>query len=342
MKNLKKRILKKYKKSINNSSILQNLGAIKDNGSCNTKEIQKKYFFQNKNNNNEIKGNININININNPKDQKNENPNITKIELSDGSVYIGDIKDNLFEGKGEYTTKNYKYIGEFSSGKRHGKGYLEDFEKKIKYKGDFRNNMKEGFGEEKYLDGSIYKGEFKEDLKHGKGILLLKENDIFGYDGEFKYDQKSGKGKFKWNENKEYIGEWSEDEICGYGILKENKMIHIGFFLNNVKNGLGATFNLEKKFVLLGNWENDIIYGFAILRNLSKTNNKFYLLNKNINFDLQNEIIIQIIMEKINENLDGENLLKFKNSNEYEEMIKIYNEKFFTDYQKYIKEISL
>lgn len=320
------------------------------------KENQKKIFIQIKNNNYEIQSTIN-NINTNtNSKSNTNTNTksNINnanndsikenkkpKIILSDLSEYVGNIKDNKFEGKGEYRTKNYKYNGDFSCGKRHGKGKLEDLEKNIIYKGDFRNNMKEGYGEEKYLDGSIYKGEFKEDLKHGKGILLLQENGNYGYDGEFKYDQKSGKGKFKWSEKKEYIGEWSQDEMCGYGILKEDKMLHIGYFSINIKNGLGASFNLEKNFVLLGNWENDIINDFAILINLSKTNNNFYLLNYYIKFDMQNEIIVQICKGKI-KNLDDENILKFKNSNEYEKMIKIYNEKFFPDYQKYIKESSI
>jgi len=202
---------------------------------------------------------------------------------------------------------------------------------------------MKDGYGEEKYLDGSIYKGEFKEDLKHGKGTLLLQENSKYGYEGEFKYDQKSGKGKFKWNEKKEYTGEWSQDEICGYGILKEDKMIHIGFFSNGLKHRHGATFYQDKNIVLLGNWDNDIINGFAIKINLSKANKNIYLLNKYINFDMKNEIIVQIIKGNINNrSLDEENLLKFKNSSEYEEMLKIYNEKFFPDYQKYIKENSI
>jgi len=307
------------------------------------KENKKKIFLPNKNENNKIQNTTNnIRTNINNVnKDNKdiNKENKKQKIILSDQSVYEGEIKDNKFEGKGEYRTKDYKYYGDFSSGKRHGKGNLEDFEKNIKYKGDFRNNMKEGYGEEKYLDGSIYKGEFKEDLKHGKGTLLLQENSNYGYDGEFKYDQKSGKGKFKWSEKKEYIGEWSQDEICGYGILKEDKIIHIGFFLDNIKNGLGASFYLENNFVLLGNWENDIINDFAILINLSKTNNNFYFLNAYINFEKQNKIIIKICKGNINKRIDEEDLLKFTNSNEYEKMGKIYNEKFFPDYQNYIKE---
>lgn len=338
MKNLKKRILKKYKIIYNNKPILQNLekvNRIKTNyDSYSPKEnpslIQKKIFEIPKKNN---KNDIIIQSTINNK-----ENKKVT-IELPDKSIYIGTIKNNKFEGEGEYTTKNYKYCGEFSSGKKQGKGKLNDFENKIEYEGEFRNNMKEGKGIEKYSDGSVYKGEFKENWKHGRGILLLQENSNYGYEGEFKYDQKSGKGKFKWSEIKEYIGEWSDDEINGYGILKEDKIIHIGFFSNNTKHGLGATFYTDQNFVLLGNWEYDITNGFSILINLSKIKNNVHLLNNNINFDKKNEIIIQIHKgEIIKKNLDGEDLFNFKNSPEYEKMIKKYNELFFCDYQKYIK----
>ena len=33
---------------------------------------------------------------------------------------------------------------------------------------------MKDGFGEEKYKDGSIYKGQFKQNMKNGNGKLIL------------------------------------------------------------------------------------------------------------------------------------------------------------------------
>ena len=82
----------------------------------------------------------------------------------------------------------------------------MEDFNKNSEYERDFNNNMKDGYGVEKYRDGSIYRGDFKEDMKHGKGILLLHGNENNGYEGEFKNDKISGKGKFKFNERKEYI----------------------------------------------------------------------------------------------------------------------------------------
>jgi hypothetical protein len=112
-------------------------------------------------------------------------------------------MKNNEFDGYGEYKCKDYNYIGYFSKGNKSGKGKMEDFVKNCEYEGDFKNNMKNGYGEEKYRDGSVYKGEFKDNMKHGKGILLLHGSGSYGYEGEFKNDKICGKGKFKWNDKK-------------------------------------------------------------------------------------------------------------------------------------------
>jgi hypothetical protein len=254
---------------------------------------------------------------------------------LPDNSTYEGYLKNNEFDGYGELRTKNYNYFGEFSLGKKHGEGRLEDLVKNVEYKGTFVNNMKEGYGEERYKDGSIYKGQFKENMKHGKGIILLQGDGNYGYEGDFKEDKISGKGKFKWNSKKEYIGEWENNEISGYGILLEDKIRHIGFFSHDVKQGYGATFSIEKSFVLLGKWENDLIEGPSILLNLPDIN------EDNISFD--NEIIVGMFKgEIINMSLDEEDLFKFKNSQDYQNINKLYKEKFFPDYCKYVKENSI
>jgi len=275
-------------------------------------------------------------------------NNNITKkqkITFPDQSTYEGYLKLNEFDGYGEYKCKNYNYFGYFSKGKKNGKGKLEDFIKNCEYEGEFKNNMKHGYGEEKYKDGSIYKGEFKEDMKHGKGILLLQGNGNYGYEGEFKNDKICGKGKFKWNERKEYIGDWDNNEICGYGIIIEGKMRHIGYFMHDVKDGFGATFYVDQNFVLLGKWENDLIEGPAVLINLTEnsSNENMFESNHNINLDNSTEIIVGMCKgEIINMSLDEEDVFKFRNSQDYQEMTKLYKDKFYPDYQKYIHENSL
>ena len=304
------------------------LSSTKDNSMQNNNH--KKKVFLNSKNKNKIENKKANNINSENSSKQKMKKK---KMILSNNAVYEGSLNNNEFDGYGEYRSPSYNYFGYFSCGKKSGKGKLEDFVKKLEYSGDFKNNMKDGFGEEKYLDGSIYIGQFKQGMKNGKGNLILGGGKNYGYSGMFKDDKIWGKGKFKWNENKEYIGEWEDDEISGYGIIREGKMWHVGFFKHNLKEGFGATFYVEQNFALLGKWENDLIEGCAILINLEENNH-----NGNVNLD--NEIIVSMNKGEItNMSLEEEEINKFKNNKDYHEVIKLYKEKFYFDYCKYSNE---
>ena len=69
----------------------------------------------------------------------------------------------------------------------------MEYLNKKSVYEGEFKNDMKNGYGEEKYNDGSMYKGYFVNNMKEGKGILTLKkEKNNSVYEGEIKKFDKS------------------------------------------------------------------------------------------------------------------------------------------------------
>ena len=51
---------------------------------------------------------------------------------------------------------------------------------------------MQDGFGVEKYADGSCYTGTFKKGIKHGKGKFLFKNGDIDECEFE-KYEMTKG-----------------------------------------------------------------------------------------------------------------------------------------------------
>ena len=254
------------------------------------------------------------------------------KLILADQSYYEGNFKDGEFNGNGYFRTRNYTYKGQFIAGKKDGKGKLESFNTKSIYEGEFKNDMKEGYGIEKYNDGSIYKGHYKNGMKEGTGILLLKKekkNSIF--EGEFKDDKIWGKGIYKWENGKQYEGEWENNEISGFGILTEKNIKHIGYFSHDKKEGYGASFYIENKFVLLGKWINDIIEGIAVIFSLNEINN--------INFNNKEEKIV-IIKEGniINSNLTEEEIKEIKLKNEeYINIIKLFKEKFIKEYFKEI-----
>ena len=308
------------------------LSSTKDNSIQNNNNKKKFFLNQKFPNKNAIKNNNNNNIINENSIGQSQKKQ---KIILPNNAIYEGYLINNEFEGYGEYRSHKHNYFGYFSCGKKNGKGKLEDFEKKLEYSGDFKDNMKDGYGEEKYQDGSVYIGQFKKNMKNGNGNLVLGGGGgaHYGYEGMFKNDKIWGKGKFKWNDNKEYIGEWEDNEISGYGIIHEGKMLHIGYFKHNLKEGYGTTFYEEQNFALLGKWESDLIEGSAILINLSENNNNGII-------DINNEIIVGMTKGEITDmNLEEDDLNKFKNSKDYKELIKLYKEKFFFDYIKYTNE---
>ena len=152
--------------------------------------------------------------------------------------------------------------------------------------------------------------------MKNGNGKLIL-NNKISFYEGEFKNNKLEGNGIFIWNKNKKYIGNWNNNEISGFGILIDNNVKHIGYFDKDVKSGFGASFFTDSDNVILGKWDKNFIEGFCIVFNWKDsnfTNEKILFAEKGI-FN-KNELSLK----EVN---------KFKNSDEYFQMVKLYNEKF-------------
>jgi hypothetical protein len=315
-----------------NNNIFNSQDTPKANTSRQSRNIPKQFFLiNNETNSNRSKYTTSDSLYIGNYANNKRNGQG--KLILSDQSYYEGNFIDGLYDGNGYFRNKNYIYKGEFSKGKKHGKGKLENLLKKTVYEGEFKNDMKNGYGIEKYNDGSIYKGSFKNDKKEGMGVLTLKNNSK--YEGQFKQDKICGKGIFKWNEKKIYNGEWDNNEISGFGILIENNVKHIGHFSHDKKERYGASFYIDKKFVLIGKWINDIIEGIAIIFSLDKING-----NNNPNFDdiSKNEKIV--IMKEgniIKGRLKEEEISEIKNNKEYNEMMQLYNEKIICEYNKSI-----
>ena len=251
------------------------------------------------------------------------------KLLLPNDSEYEGNFKNNEFDGYGVFKSKSYNYYGNFNKGKMKGKGKYEDLIKGSIYDGEFFDDQKNGYGEEKYSDGSVYKGEFKNGLKDGKGILILKNNnnESFIYNGEFKKGQICGKGRFKWNNKKEYFGEWENNEMSGYGNLLDGKTRYIGYFLHNMKEGFGAIFYEEQSMVLIGKWKENLTKGPSILYPLNKNNNKITLENEQIIGMYKGEII--------NMSLGEEDINTFKTNDDYQEMIDLYKNTFYPDFLK-------
>jgi len=157
-------------------------------------------------------------------------------------------------------------------------------------------------------------------------------------YKGQFKNDKISGKGRFRWNNQKEYIGEWDNNELSGYGILINKNDRYVGYFTHNNKHGYGATF-YNGQSALLGKWKNDNIEGNAILItfiDLEKSNN--YNIDDDENIENNFQFIKTQKGEIIRNNLDNEELTKFKSSKEYSNMVLLYKKNFILITSKVLK----
>ena len=281
------------------------------------------------------KGNTYIGPYKNNQKNGKG------KLIVTEQFTYEGNFKDDLFDGYGEYICKQYTYKGTFLQGKKSGKGTEVNLINKVEYKGDFSEDKKNGKGEEKYPDGTIYIGEFKDDKKHGKGKMFLDGIKSWSYNGEFVDDKISGIGKFKWNENKMYYGSWLNNELSGYGILIDGNTKYIGYLEHNMKYGYGAMF-YNTKSGILGKWENDLINGYAIIvlfTNNCERNKKNEITteenNMNNDDDKYNFKFVKTSKgEIINNKLEIDELNKFKEGQEYKDMIHLFKEKIISDYE--------
>ena len=140
------------------------------------------------NNNNELLKDVvkkleNIINDLNDKKEKGVILPQITEIittvknVINDNTINIEQLKKEINKMKGENKTKTYK---------------------NGKYKGQFKNDVKDGKGIYYYNDDNKYEGEWKNDLKEGKGIFYWKNGDR--YEGEFKNNKMEGRGIFYYN----------------------------------------------------------------------------------------------------------------------------------------------
>ena len=182
----------------------------------------------------------------------------IIKIEYDNGEYYIGDLINDIPNGKGimYYSNNTIKYEGDFKKGKFEGNGKLifEDGQSyvgefldgiksgkgteyykngTVKYEGSFINDKYEGEGKLIWENGEFYIGKFKDGAMDGKGIEYYKDGNI-KYDGNFIKGVYDGDGKYIYKNGNYYIGEWKEGKKHGKGIKfdKDGNVILEGKFI--------------------------------------------------------------------------------------------------------------
>jgi Uncharacterized protein conserved in bacteria len=133
---------------------------------------------------------------------------------LEDGTLYMGQISDSLFNGTGRCIyADGTVYDGEWKDGLWDGQGTVIYPDGDI-YQGEFRSNIREGKGTYTYHSGARYEGEWKNDRFNGQGLLIF--SDGGRYNGAWKDDMKHGYGQLFSNDGESNVGFFYNDEFLG------------------------------------------------------------------------------------------------------------------------------
>jgi hypothetical protein len=139
--------------------------------------------------------------------------------------LYRGSFKNNVYHGHGTLYypgTDTIAYIGRFKEGLRHGRGIEFELSGKKIYQGTFREDKREGKGDEYIDDFKVYRGEFSNNVRHGFGIAYFSENAY-------------------------YFGRYENGLMTGIGInCLSNGDRFEGMFINNKPDGQGSYYEKD------------------------------------------------------------------------------------------------
>ena len=195
----------------------------------------------------------------------------------SNGNIqYEGDFKDGKFEGNGKFYYDDGDYfIGEYKYGLRNGKGkkYLKNGN--LCFEGEYINGKAEGYGKDIWEDGEYYIGQYKNGIMNGKGIYYYSNGKI-KYEGEYVNGKYEGNGKYIWEDGIYYIGQEKNGLMHGKGTLyySNGNIKYEGDFINDVYEGNGK-YIWEDGEYYIGQWKNGLRHGKGI--EYSKKGNIMY-----------------------------------------------------------------
>ena len=123
----------------------------------------------------------------------------------------------------------------------------------RVKYVGEWKKDVKSGFGTLLWKDGEQYRGHFENDLRDGVGKASFSVNDTrLYYEGEWKEDKMTGNGTLKWKDGDSYVGDFEDSKLSGAGTYTwSSGAEYVGNFKNDQRNGYGLlTFSSGMKAI--------------------------------------------------------------------------------------------
>jgi len=108
-------------------------------------------------------------------------------------------------------------YIGEWKNERRSGSGKLVEKDGTV-YEGEWRNDIPYGYGKKTFSNGTYYIGGIKGSSREGWGEFFW--DDGCFYVGKWEGNCMHGVGEFVWPDKRTYKGEWENAKMHGFGIM--------------------------------------------------------------------------------------------------------------------------
>lgn len=143
----------------------------------------------------------------------------VESMTMADGALYTGLLVDGLPYGYGSILYEDEtSYTGEFSEGKRSGVGFMDEGEDY--YIGEWKNDVRNGYGYRHYFDGSVFEGSWIDDMPGGQGSYTYVNGDVV--EGTWSYTMGETiriLDTDNYYVNGDYLGLMMDGVPCGFGI---------------------------------------------------------------------------------------------------------------------------
>lgn len=162
-------------------------------------------------------------------------------------------------------------------------------------YKGEWKKNLKHGYGIQIWASGNKYEGEWAHGGREGHGVLWVRDKSALKkkeeeakssgsrpsskkggsssaqpklrrvYAGNWRNDAKDGEGVYFYSDGSRYEGQWESDQRSGRGTLYAcNGDVYTGEWKQGLQNGFG-TLTKANQDVYEGEWLNGLREGSGI-----------------------------------------------------------------------------
>ena len=167
-------------------------------------------------------------------------------ITFPNGATYNGEYKETkdklqILHGQGEFTSSAFRYKGQFRDNKKQGKGtYI--WANGDRYEGDFVDDEPSGRGKFTFPSGDQYEGEYSKGAFNGKGVVIAKNGDKT--EGTFVNGKAEGKAVYIFASGDKYEGDMVAGKMAGKGSFTTKSGDRWeATFVNDRAHGMGVYY---------------------------------------------------------------------------------------------------